>query len=678
MDRLDYSRMKDAAAIQFMILDMLGSILGLSETPAKMGVYLTQQIRQLVGARIVLLVQYAPRESRPGFRMIAIEPERYRTSAKVAGLASLVPVLRNLREGAIWFGDQIPGFAAMGCDSLIVIPLSMGAEPVGALLAMDLLEMNRNEDVLRAMEILGPFVGLVLRNAFYYENLEAEIQLRTRELAESAKLFRNLAEAAPVGIFHLDPEGRLVFVNGQWRQITGVPWLIGPPQAFHLLIHPEDRADAGRLWQEAQASRNDFNSEFRLLRPDGSSVWVLGRAVFEFDEQDQPLGVIGTLTDITRRKEAEAEKADLQIQLMQSQKMESLGSLAGGVAHDMNNVLGAILGLASANMAALPAGSPTHKAFETISQAAVRGGKMVNSLLSFARRSPAEERVLAFNAILQEVADLLERTTLARIRLELELAPDLRPISGDAGALNHAVMNLCVNAMDAMPDNGTLTLRTRNAEPGWIEATVVDTGTGMSREVLKKALDPFYTTKEVGKGTGLGLSMAYSTVQAHHGTMEISSEPGRGTCIKMRFPACPPVARPAVPAMEVRVAAQPQVLSVLVVDDDEFIRGTSLILLEMLGHIGKGVVSGEEALAELAAGLRADVIILDMNMPGLGGAGTLPRLLELDPTVHILIATGKVDAAVTDLAGSLPRVSLLPKPYSLRELQAHLEPLGPG
>src|ERR1035438_7337661 len=201
--------------------------------------------------------------------------------------------------------------------------------------------------------------------------------------------------------------------------------------------------------------------------------------------------------------------------------MESLGRLAGGVAHDMNNVLAAILGLASANLEIEPEDSNAHRAFEIIAKAAVRGGATVKSLHTFAHQNPVAVQDIQLNEVLREVARLLERSTLAKIRLELELATDLRPIRGEASALSHAFMNLCINAVDAIPGNGIIHLRTRNMSDHWVEVVVEDTGTGMAKEVLERVLDPFFTTKEVGKGTGLGLSMVYSTVEAHQGHLSI-------------------------------------------------------------------------------------------------------------------------------------------------------------
>ncbi|WP_243303573.1 PAS domain S-box protein [Geothrix oryzisoli] len=390
---------------------------------------------------------------------------------------------------------------------------------------------------------------------------------------------------------------------------------------------------------------------------------------------DQSL-TISLVWDVTERKLMENEQRRLESQLQQAQKMESLGILAGGVAHDMNNVLGAILGLASAHIEDQPEGSPQHQAFETIIRAAERGGKMVKGLLSFARLSPAEEHELDVNAILQEEVRLLERTTLSRVRLEMDLATDLHPIRGDASALAHAFMNLCVNAVDAMPEPGTLTLSTRNLDGGWIEVTVKDTGIGMTKETLEKALDPFFTTKEQGKGTGLGLTMVYSTVKAHHGQVEIQSRPGLGTTVTMRFPTCADPARQSEQAAAPGTQAIVGSRHVLLVDDDELIRSSVQAILEALGHSVSTASSGEEALEKLAAGLEPEAVILDMNMPGLGGAGTLPGLRALRPTLPVLVVTGRADQHVMDLIGAHPFVSLLPKPFTMKDLQRHLEALG--
>lgn len=376
---------------------------------------------------------------------------------------------------------------------------------------------------------------------------------------------------------------------------------------------------------------------------------------------------------VNERKKAEAERLRLERQVSQAQKMDSLGSVAGGVAHDMNNVLGSVLMLSSAHEAMQAPGSPAQQAFATITKACQRGRSLVRRLLDFARQDLAELKVLSLNALVREEVLLLERTTLAQVRFAVELDDHLRAICGDYGALLHALMNLCVNAVDAMPGGGTITLRTRNAEPGWVELEVIDTGCGMPAQVVEKAMDPFFTTKSHGKGTGLGLSIAYGTVRAHHGTMTLESEVGRGTRVLLRLPSTDTAASDSDPPAPPGPEGNARRLEVLLVDDDELIRAAMGPVIESLGHRVVLTGNAEEALEHLAAGERPDVVILDMNMPGLGGKRALPRIRELQPGVPVLLATGRADQEAVDLAQAQPGVTLVPKPISTGELKAHLD-----
>jgi PAS domain S-box-containing protein len=504
-------------------------------------------------------------------------------------------------------------------------------------------------------------------------------------LLEAHQHLESLVSAIPgvVYQFLVTPtrEWKFLYVSEGIQDLYGVPpeAALRDQNALSERIHPEDRACHRQAVMDAARDFKFWAHEHRIITPNGQMKWVRAYAQ-PVRQQDGGVLWNGVLLDWTDRKLAEEEKLHLQHQLQQAQKMESLGSLAGGVAHDMNNVLGAILGLASAQIGSQPYGSPLHKALDTICKATERGGKMVKGLLSFARQAPTEESRLDLNAILSEQVTLLERTTLAKVRLQLNLQADLHPILGDASALAHAFMNLCVNAVDAMPDKGTLTLHTRNVDYDWVEVVVEDNGIGMPKGVLEKAMDPFFTTKEVGKGTGLGLSMVFSTVTAHQGQIELQSEPGQGTRVMLRFPACqqepqPPTAEPVVAE---QTTAPQGGLKVLLVDDDDLILSAIQMLLEVMGHRVHIAPSGEEALGLLEAGFAPDLVILDMNMPGLGGAGTLPRLRGLCPEVPVLLSTGRADRTALTLASAHPGVTLMSKPFGLRELQTHLESIGLG
>ena len=525
----------------------------------------------------------------------------------------------------------------------------------------------------KALQVIGVFRDITDQKQTENALLEAHQHLESLVAAIPGVVYQFVATATH--------EWKFQYVSEGIQELYGVSpeAALRDHRALSECIHPEDRDSHRQAVLEAVRDFKFWAHEHRIITPDGKLKWVRAYAQ-PVRQQDGGVLWNGVLLDWTDRKLAEEEKLHLQQQLLQVQKMESLGSLAGGVAHDMNNVLGAILGLASAQIGSQPYGSPLHKALDTICKATERGGKMVKSLLSFARQAPAEESKLDLNAILSEQVTLLERTTLAKVRLQLNLEADLRPILGDASALAHAFMNLCVNAVDAMPDKGTLTLHTRNVDHGWVEVVVEDNGIGMPKVVLEKAMDPFFTTKEVGKGTGLGLSMVFSTVTAHGGQIELQSEPGQGTRVLLRFPACEQ--EPQLQAAEPEVAPQamaPQgALKVLLVDDDDLILSAVQMILEVMGHRVHLAPSGEEALGLLEAGLAPDLVILDMNMPGLGGAGTLPRLRALCPKVPVLLSTGRADRTALTLASAHPGVTLMSKPFGLRELQAHLESIGLG
>ncbi len=557
-------------------------------------------------------------------------------------------------------------------------------------------------------KIRFPYLTFTPRMAgidFYGDNLfTSETELKARP--EQVKAFR---EASMKGWKYAmqHPEELADLIISRYGPRRGRDYLLYEAQKLNTLIQP-GMVDLGYMypgrWQhiidtyvELGLLPKGFSMEGFLYEPEagvrqvnrrlvtvivllvGLGVLLGGAALvlFRMSMRLKREVVSRERAEEATRLEHEA-KARLEEQLQQARKMESLGSLAGGIAHDMNNVLGAILGMASASIEDHPEGGHTHRAFATIIKAAERGGKMVKSLLSFARQSPAERRELDLNLIIREEVELLERTTLSKVHLEMELEPGLRPILGDASALTQSIMNLCVNAVDAMPAQGTLTLRTRNHGHDWIEVAVEDTGAGMTPEVLERALEPFFTTKDVGKGTGLGLSMVYSIVKAHHGEVEILSEVGQGTQVKMRFPACEPASEAAESGAETRVQASRRALKVLLVDDDELIQSSTKAILQALGHDALAASNGESALAEIDAGFAPDVVILDMNMPGLGGVGTLPRLRTLLPEVPILLATGRADQAAVSLVEAHKDVTLMLKPFGKKDLQENLERLGRG
>ena len=560
---------------------------------------------------------------------------------------------------------------ARGYRAMLALPLKDGAGGTFGVLCIYASEPRSfaPEEIRLLEELSGDLAFGVAVLRARIEQARAEAALRASEARNQAMI-----HAIPDLIFTFNRRGEYLSIHSPASGLlAGTPELVLNRTVFQVL--PAGVAETFTRAIEAALAGNRVQAFDYTLE--------LGGQEHFFEARLAPCAagtVLAIIRDVSPAKRGERQRLELQTQLQQAQKMESLGSLAGGVAHDMNNVLGAILGLASANLGASPAGSPVHQALATIILAAERGGKMLKSLLNFARQSPAEELELDLNAVLRGEVLLLEPTTFSKIHLELDLEPDLHPIRGDQDALLHAFMNLCVNAVDAMADQGTLTLRTRNLDPGRIQVEVQDTGAGMAPDVLAKALNPFFTTKKPGKGTGLGLALVYSTVKAHHGQLDLQSGPGRGTCVRMVFPAAlpaGPASRSAAGAgLDPGRALEHRSLAVLLIDDDDLVQVSSQGLLEAMGHRVTVAASGEEALARLGDGLAPDLVILDLNMPGLGGAGTLPRLRALRPRLPVLLATGRADQAALDLVRGHPGVSLLPKPFAMEELQVQLERAG--
>jgi PAS domain S-box-containing protein len=508
-------------------------------------------------------------------------------------------------------------------------------------------------------------------NERYRTQLEALIATRTQALVESEDRARAMLRTALDGVWLVDVQDRLLEVNEAACTMLG--YSHGEMLRMRVDQIETQNLQAHLSWLRQHGSRL-FESRHR--RKDGTDFPVEVSGTYHPDRGQTVVFV----RDITERKRAEEAllkdfeaRCAMETQVAQAQQLESLGRLAGGVAHDMNNVLGAILALATSNGEDFPEDSPIRSHFDIIAKAAVRGGQMVKGLLSFARQAPMDKVAVDLNAVLKDVAGLLARTTLARIRLAIELDPALPTLRGDASSLAHAVMNLCINAVDAMPGEGELTLRTRKAGARWIEVQVQDSGSGMTPEVSQKALAPFFTTKPMG--TGLGLSMVYGTVNAHQGRMSIQSAPGQGTCVTLTFPAFEPKPPTLGLPQSSLEAPTPAALQVLLVDDDPLIQFSVRALLGRLGHQTTSATTGAEALARLEEGYQPELVVLDLNMPGLSGAETLARLRAVLPRVPVIIATGKPDQAAQELVTAYAGVALLPKPFTMLNFRSLLEEL---
>lgn len=524
------------------------------------------------------------------------------------------------------------------------------------------------------MELSGESLELKGENCF----LTVARDIQERKLAEIAlQQSRDRLESAQaqahLGSWELDLEsGKLDWSNEVYRIFELDPDRFESSyEAFLGAIHPEDREPVSQAFQKSLKEHTPYRCVHRLSMPDGRIKYVQENCQTLFDPKGNPLRSLGTVQDISETVRLEEERANMQARIDQIQKLESLGSLAGGVAHDINNVLGAIMGIASLHIELEPEGSALQESMHTIERACQRGSKLVKGLLDFARPGLTEARVIDLNRIINEEVALLERTTLQKIRLTMDLDPSLGTVTGDASALSHAIMNLCVNAVDAMPGGGDLIIRTRNG-PDEILLEVQDTGEGMSPDVMKKAMDPFFTTKPQGKGTGLGLSLVYGTVKAHRGRLELQSKVNDGTKVSIWLPIHGendglPQPQPASALRTIRPKR------VLLVDDDELVRTAVGRLLGALKHDVTFATCAEECLKLLEDGLEVDGIILDVNMPGMGGTRALPMIKALRPGMPVLFTTGYSDQNLTELAESYEGTQILYKPFGIHDFGEMLD-----
>ena len=513
--------------------------------------------------------------------------------------------------------------------------------------------------------------------------------------------FGGLLEAAPDAMLCVAADGRIVLVNAQAERLFGYgrEELVGHP--VELLV-PEGAREVHRR------RRAGYLTDPRP-RPMGMGMELAGRrrdgstfpAEISLSAVDAPGGTLVTaaVRDITERREqqadrerllARAERERLETQMHQSQRLESLGQLAGGVAHDFNNLLGAILNYSAfvAEEVAAESAQPRWQAVlddvRQIQQAAQRAADLTHQLLAFARREVVQPRVLNLNEVVSRVEQLLQRTLGEHVELIITLGRDLRSVLADPGQIEQVLVNLAVNARDAMPAGGRLTIETGNIRvdeayaagrpnllPGcYVSLKVSDTGTGMPKEVVDRAFEPFFTTKPESQGTGLGLATAYGIITQAGGTLRIYSEPGLGTTLEILLPmteeASAQEPRPAEPA---RGAGQ----TVLVVEDEDALREVTRRLLSRNGYQVL-VAAGGDAALELAAGHPGgiDVLLADVVMPKMPGREVAERVRALQPGARVLYMSGYTHGLLGEQGVLEPSIQLIEKPFTEQGLLAKL------
>jgi len=496
------------------------------------------------------------------------------------------------------------------------------------------------------------------------------------ELRRSQEEFRLLVQSVTdYGIYMLDPEGNVATWNAGAQRIKGYTQEEIVGQHFSRFYTEEDRA-AG-VPQRALATalhEGRFENEAWRVRKDGTRFWA-SIVIDPVRERDGTLRGFAKITrDITERRDAQLELERAREALFQSQKMEAIGQLTGGVAHDFNNLLTAVIGSLELVRKRLPPDDRNLLLIDNAMQAARRGATLTQRMLAFARRQQLDPELASMRELVAGMTTLFGHTLGPSIVLDVDCPSSLPPVRVDVNQLEMALLNLVVNARDAMPRGGTIAITAREAAAGpassfpspggrYVRLSVRDQGHGMDAATLARATEPFFTTKGVGKGTGLGLSMVHGLAEQLGGRLQLESTPGAGTTASLWIPVA---AGADVPAQHGERAPAPEAFSlhILAVDDDALILVNTAAMLEDLGHQVTTAYSGREALAALARLERVDLVVTDQAMPGMTGTDLIAAMRRERPGLPVLLATGYAelpDAVTSDI----PRLN---KPF----LQAHL------
>ena len=514
-------------------------------------------------------------------------------------------------------------------------------------------------------------------------DLQREVEARKRAVAE----LENTLNATTDGIWTWHFKTNALFFSPKYYTMLGYAPGAFPPgfESWKDLIHPDDLDEAlsvATRWLESK--QDEYENEVRMRTADGEYRWIRARGrVVERDEAGDAVYMIGNHEDITERKRAERERRELEARLRQSQKLEAVGTLAGGIAHNFNNLLFPIIGHAEMAADELPKDSPVRPHITGILNAAIRARDLVSQILAFSRKAETEVKPVQIYPIVNESLKIVRAgiPTTVEIRHELKATS---PVMADPTQIHQVIMNLCTNAYHAMESaGGVLSIRLEEvdissetsaghtgAEPGrYARIRVSDTGGGMEPAVVERIFEPYFTTKEPGKGTGLGLAVVHGIMVDHGGFVTVESEVGRGSTVSVHFPLMKPAEDPDPAAMPETKTVSRGTERILVVDDE---RSIARLLRQMLEGLGYTVTAREGGLDALAVFGKApdqfDLVITDMTMPNLTGDKLARRIREIRPEIPVIICTGFSDRISPETADAAGVTACLTKPIPRADL----------
>ncbi len=593
----------------------------------------------------------------------------------------------------------INGFALdVPTRSELCVPIKLAGEVIAVLDIQEIEKRAFDGIEIKTLETLCDQLAAAINNARLYEKAHQEIAERARiekELRASEMRMSTILRSLPVAVYmaQVPAEEDASWISQSIERFVGYPAekFLQETHFWSDNIHPDDQVRVKRDYR-AILDKGEVRLEYRWKTAAGTYRWILDNACALPPEEGQPRQVIGIFMDITDRKESEEEKLLMERQMLQSQKLESLGMLAGGIAHDFNNLLMAVIGNIDLALIEGSSSSEMNSLLQAAQQAANRATGLTKQLLAYAGKGKFATEPIDLNGLIGETSHLFRASISKNASLCIQLDPELPAIEADPSQMRQIVMNLIVNASEAIGDRlGVITLATRTGHHDdralarsrlerklpagrYVALEVSDTGCGIEGEAMRKLFDPFYTTKFVGRG--LGLPAVMGIVGSHGGAIMVESEPGAGSVFTILFPPCAHQEATAARAAEDGAGTQATPLSgtILLVDDEEPVRKICAALLERLGFAVVEAGSGEEAI-EAVRTTAGDVscAIVDMTMPGMDGIATLAALRRIRPDLKTILMSGYLRQEVEGRLAKKGADGFLQKPCRLSDLHALLE-----
>ncbi len=577
----------------------------------------------------------------------------------------LISDTKELRQGIS--SRSLDLVQKLGVNSFICVPIACKGVSEG-ILAVDNYQSQRplNQQELSLLMGIAPQIGISINNARALGRIK-----------ESEERFRTLSENSPDIIFTTDQHGLVSYINPVAADLLGYTEEDLTGRYLTDFMKQEDVIPYRSLFLAVMDGKGTLkNLEIKLQRHDGSTRLFNLSGAPNFNAANKMTGMVGILKDVT-------EQRKLEQQLNQASKMNAIGTLTGGIAHDFNNILQAIISYNQLLMIQKQESDADWKYLDKMKGLTKRATDLINQLLIFSSKMESTLTTVDLNEEIRRYYKLLIRTLPKTIRLRFDLADDLRPVKGDAAQLGQIIMNLSVNAKDAMPNGGELCVKTRNVvfsapvyrenaqieEGEYVQITMSDTGCGVDRENLEHIFEPFFTTKDQGKGTGIGLSVVYGIIRNHNGYIFCSSELGKGTTFDLYLPALDTPLSKYVPPQEGAGDLSAGHETILLVDDESSLLETGQELLSFLGYDVITAGSGEEALEVIARKKeQISLVILDLMMPGMSGEKCLPEILKIVPAMKVIVASGYTASSTAEKIEKRGAAAFIKKPYQLDEL----------